>query len=84
MNRTQLRKRTNSIISHATKAMRKNIEKAIRSGSMDIEGAEDNLVLPKSLMIALLKEEIRQHTPPYNDKLGKQVKKDKKGSISIY
>jgi len=60
MTKTALRKKTNYLVSATTRFMRRNIEKAIESGCMDIKGAEDNLLLPKALLLALFKEESRQ------------------------
>jgi hypothetical protein len=60
MTKAQLESKTNKLIAEAVKGIRKNMKKAIKSGSMDIKGAEDNYILPRALLIALLKEETRQ------------------------
>ena len=82
MTKTQLRNYTNKLISEAVKGIRKNMEKAIASGSMNIQEAEDNYILPRSLLIALLNEEINQF-----DCSGtcyeKQVKKEAKNIYAM-
>ena len=80
MTKTELKKKTNEIIKDAVKGMRKNMDKAISSGSMDIKGAVDDYILPRSLLIALLKEEIHQ-----SDCMGSvHEKKIKMESQNIY
>jgi len=80
MTESQLKIKTNKLISDAVKGMRENMEKAIKSGSMDIKGAEDNFILPKALIIALLKEETRQFSAG-GSCYEKQIKKE---SANIY
>ena len=60
MTKTELKKKTNQLIKHAVAGMRKNIDRAILSGSMDIKGAPNDYILPKALLMALLQEEINQ------------------------
>ena len=57
MTKTELRKKTNKLIKQAVKGMRKNIDKAILSGAMNIVEAGDDYVLPTSLLLALLERE---------------------------
>ena len=77
MTKTELKKKTNALIKDAIKGMRKNIDKAILSGSMDIKGADDNYILPKTLLLALLQEEVNQFDGHGTD-FYKKVKKESK------
>jgi len=82
MTKTELRKKTNKLISDAVSGMRKNMEKAISSGSMNIEEADDNYILPRSLVIALLQEEINQFDCKGTD-FEKEVKKNAKNIYAM-
>ena len=77
MTKTELKKKTNKLISDAVKGMRKNMDRAISSGSMDIKGADDNYILPISLLTALLREEINQYSCN-GTVYEKQIKKESK------
>lgn len=65
MTKEKLIERTTELINQAHRNMLDNIEQAIASGSMNIEGAEDNYILPKALFLALLKEEKHCLSLPY-------------------
>lgn len=68
MKKEALKEKTIQLISDITASMVNNIDKAIESGSMDIENAEDNFILPKKLILALLKEEMEKTKPYHYDK----------------
>lgn len=71
MTKTELRKKTNALITEAASLCREKMEKAILSGCMDIKNAEDNYLLPKALVTALLQEAARRYEPPKSIKKGK-------------
>ncbi len=68
MKKEALIERTTELINQAHRSMLDNIEKAISSGSMNIEEAEDNYMLPKALFLALLKEETKCLGIPFKDR----------------
>ena len=63
MTREQLLSKVKQCIKADKALMEKLIDKAINSGRMDIEGAENNFLLPKSLLSAIYKEMSRQYLP---------------------
>lgn len=65
MSREALESKTTELINQAHKSMLDNLDRAIESGCLDIEKAEDNYVLPKALLLALLKEEQHSVGLPY-------------------
>lgn len=64
MTRQEVRKKTRELIRRSASDMRKNIERVLKSGAINLEEYEDSYLLPKIIIIALLKEEIFQHEPP--------------------
>ena len=60
----QLKAKTKELIKNSTK----HIDKAIASGAIDLNSYEDNYILPKILLCALLKEEMHQYKPLGDDK----------------
>lgn len=56
MTENSLIEKTNELIDECCQMMRDKITDAIKSGAMNIEAAEDNYILPKTLLCALLKE----------------------------
>jgi hypothetical protein len=59
-----IRKRVMDLLNVSMKAAIKNIDKAIKSGSVDIASWDENdapQILPKCLLIAVLREEIDKH-----------------------
>ena len=56
MEKEKLLQRTSELIDDSCKLMKMKAGKAILSGTMDIENAEDNYLLPKKLLLALLKD----------------------------
>lgn len=69
-------KRTRDIINESAKHMKKNIERAFNSGGINLSDYEDNNILPRIIMTALLKEEMNQY-PPIR-------KEDKKTAENLY
>ena len=53
-------------------AMKKNLHKLLASGAVDYESAEDNYLLPKKILNALIIEEQFQHKPLHNDRKTKK------------
>jgi len=80
MTKKQLQKKTRSLIFEASKHMRKNIDRAINSGSIDVSSWDNNWLLPKLLLNALLMEEQHQYAPP----AGMNERQYKKQIESIY
>lgn len=56
MTKKQLRKKVRSLINTTAKEMRADLEKVLLSDAVDIKAAEDNYILPKTVLLALLKE----------------------------
>lgn len=65
MRKEDLASKTTELINQAHRSMLDNLDRAIESGCMDIEKAEDNYILPKALFLALLKEEQHSVGLPY-------------------
>ena len=62
MTKKQLEKKTRHLIAESAKCMRRNMKRAIESGAIDIKSYEDNYILPKIVLRALLEEENRQYS----------------------
>lgn len=69
-------KKTRDMINESAKHMKKNIERAFNSGGINLPDYEDNNILPRIIMTALLKEEMSQY-PPIR-------KEDKKTAENLY
>ena len=63
----QLKTKTKELIKNSSKSMVENIDKAMASGAIDLNSYEDNYILPKILLCALLKEELHQYKPLGDD-----------------
>ena len=63
MTQKQLKSKVNQCLKSDKALIQKLIDKAINSGCMDIEGAEDNYILAKNLLTAIYKEMSRQYSP---------------------
>ncbi len=61
MTRKQLRAKTRELLRQTAHQIDRGIEKAIMSGSMNIEDAKDDYYLPRLLMTALLKNEYEKN-----------------------
>ena len=73
MTKKQIQKKTRQLIRESAQSMRKNIDRILLSGAVDITAYEDNYILPKMIICALLKEEQHQYKPLDNNK---QMDKD--------
>ena len=78
MTKNQVRKKTRELIRRSADRMRKNIERVFMSGAVNLSSYEDNYVLPTAIMLALLKEEMREFQPSQFSQYKKQVEKDAK------
>lgn len=56
MKKEDLKARTKEVIENAVEHIVNKIDHAINSGAMDVDGAEDNYLLPKMLAKALLRD----------------------------
>tara|TARA_R110000782_G_scaffold21110_4_gene56911 strand:- start:1422 stop:1688 length:267 start_codon:yes stop_codon:yes gene_type:complete len=72
--------RVEELIERSNKAMRENLTKILNSSSIDIEGydTENNImILPKTIMTAILEEESLQYickTTKFYPKMKKEIK----------
>ncbi|MBQ9655942.1 MAG: hypothetical protein IJV38_07965 [Prevotella sp.] len=78
MTKKEARKKTRELIRRSADRMRKNIEKVFLSGAVNLPAYEDNYVLPTAIMLALLKEEMREFQPSQFSRYKKQIEKDAK------
>jgi len=78
MTKKEYRTKLNAMITESAKAMRRNIEKIILSGSVDLESEpEGTYSLVKDSLVALLEEEAWQYGPNYcSDAVKRQAKKN--------
>ena len=60
------------MIDRIPERMKKNLCKLLASGAVDYESAEDNYLLPKKIMNALIMEEQFQHKPLHDDRKTKR------------
>jgi len=63
MTKTQATRKTNYLISQAARHMRELIDKALRSGALDLAIYEDDYLLPKIIVSSLLREVTWQYQP---------------------
>lgn len=75
MTKKELRKKTRQLIQDSAQWMRRDIERVLLSGAVDYANAENNYVLPKTIMLALLKEQMRNYDGK-GTSYEKQIKKD--------
>ena len=71
MTKKELRKRTRQLIQIVGRHMRKNLELVIKEDMPDHSQYENNWLLPKTVLLALLKEEQLQYRPPEDRKYAK-------------
>lgn len=64
MTKKELRKRTRELIREVNKHMRINLERVIKEKMTDPSEYENNWLLPKTVLLALLKEEQHQYWMP--------------------
>ena len=65
MTKKELRKKTRELIREVNKHMRINLERVIKEKMTDPSEYENNWLLPKTVLLALLKEEQHQYRHPY-------------------
>ena len=68
MTREQVIEKVNKLINESADCMKKNVERVLNNGSVDIEDYEDNFLLPRIILQALLKEESFQYELERKDK----------------
>ena len=76
MTKKEARKKTRELIRRSTDRMRKNLERVFLSGAVNLPSYEDDYVLPTTIMLALLKEEVSHFTPSENFKEAEKIKID--------
>ena len=72
MTKFQLKQKINLCLKQDKAHIERLINKAIDSGCMDIEGAENNFLLPKIILTAIYKEMSRQYSPMDGNKEAKK------------
>jgi hypothetical protein len=77
------RKRVLELIEYSAERMRNNLERVFLSGAVELSSYEDNYILPKTILLALLKEELTQQTPPAYFSKRKQMEKDAKNIYAM-
>lgn len=63
MTHTQLKTKIKECLKTDKALIDRLIDKEIKSGCMDIEGAENNFILPKKVLTAIYREMSRQYSP---------------------
>ena len=63
MTKEQVIEKTKQLIEQSNNKMLENFEKLLNNGHIDYENAEDNFILPRIILCALLKEESFQYKP---------------------
>lgn len=71
MTKKELRKRTRQLIQIVGRHIRKNLERVIKEDMTDHSQYENNWLLPKTVLLALLKEEQHSYRPPEDRKYAK-------------
>lgn len=56
-----IEKKVNEFIRESTKHMRENIKRAMNSGALDIDSHDESYIIPRTIFLALLKEEAFQY-----------------------
>lgn len=74
MTKKELRKKTRELIREVNKHMRENLERVIKEDMTDHSQYENNWLLPKTVLLALLKEEQHQYWMPEGRKYAKHKK----------
>ena len=72
MTREQFIDKMNILFDSVTKGMPKDLEKLLASGGVDYESADNDFLLPRKILQAILKEEQFQHKPLSEDKKTKK------------
>ena len=72
MTKEQLIEKMNILFDSVTKGMTKDLEKLLASGAVDYESADNDFLLPRKILQAILKEEQFQHKPLSEDRKTKK------------
>lgn len=80
MTKKEVRKKTRELIQNSAQWMRRDLEKVLLSGAVDYANADNNYRLPKTIMLALLKEQMRN----YDGRGTSYEKQIKRGAENIY
>lgn len=82
MTKEQLIEKCNQLFAQVTENMPKDLEKLFNSGGVDYESADNDFILPKKILCAILMEEQFQYKPlVWNDK---EFRKNMKEIESYY
>ena len=82
MTKEQLIEKCNQLFAQVTENMPKDLEKLLNSGGVDYESVDNDFILPKKILCAILMEEQFQYKPlVWNDK---EFRKNKKEIESYY
>jgi len=79
-NKAKIKKLVKELLKESNKAMINNIDKVLNSGCLDVEDWNENnnpMILPKSILIALLEYEIEQYSSKgtcFEKQINKEVK----------
>ena len=77
MTKEQLIEKCNQLFAQVTENMPKDLEKLLNSGGVDYESADNNFILPKKILGAILMEKQFQYKPHgWNDKEERKNKKE--------
>jgi hypothetical protein len=78
ISKTNCRKRVRQLINNSAESMRKDLERVFLSGAINLGSYEDDYVVPRTILLALLKEQLSKQAPtPFFSKR-KQMEKDAK------
>ena len=83
LSKTNCRKRVLELIEYTAERMRNNLERVFLSGAVELSSYEDDYVLPKTILLALLKEELTKQAPTPNFSKRKQMEKDAKNIYAM-
>lgn len=73
MTEKQVEQKTRQLIRESAKHMRANIKRVLNSGSIDISYYNDDFILPKIILQALLKEEQHQYKLHFDEAKHKKI-----------
>lgn len=77
MTKKEVRKKTRELIQYTSKWMRRDLEKVLSSGCINLNNWESNYLLPKTIMLALHQEQMRNYDgrgTSYERKIKKEAK----------
>ena len=67
MTKNQARKKTRELIRKASSLMREKLEKALVCGALDLDSYEDDYILPRIIVCALLEDAKYRFRPLHKD-----------------